>query len=122
MIPALVCLPHHIVHGTLCLTVGEDLVGLAVGLVGLARMCVCTFMCVYAHAKPKVKLGTNKMTRIVNGLLIPNNINPSPILVIRPYVNSDRNIRSDSSPKAIHSRLSTTHKLTPMFLLFKLQP
>ena len=87
-------------------------------------MRVCTCMCVFAHANPKLKpvLDTNIVTNIVNWLRIPNNINPNPILVIPPYVNSDRNIRSDSSPKVIRSRLSTTHNLTPMFLLFNLQP
>ena len=49
---------------------------------------------VYAHTNSKVKrvLDTNSniMTSIVNWLLIPNNINPNPILVIRSYVNVDR--------------------------------
>ena len=49
---------------------------------------------VYAHTNSKVKrvLDTNSniMTSIVNWLLIPNNINPNPILVIRSYVNGDR--------------------------------
>ena len=76
-------------------------------------------LCVYIHANPKVEpvLDTNIATRIVNGLLIPNNINPNPTLVIRPCVNG---IRPDSSLKAIHSRLSTTQNLTPMFRLFKI--
>ena len=89
-------------------------------------MRVCTFMYlyIYTHANPKVKLvlDTNIMTRIANQLLIPTNINPYPILVIGTHVNGYCNIRPDSSPKAIHSRLSTTHNLTPMFLLFNLQP
>ena len=59
------------------------------------------------------------MTSIVNRLLIPNNINPNRILVIRPYANG---IRPDNSSKAIHGRLSTTHNFAPMFFLFKLQP
>ena len=62
------------------------------------------------------------MKRIASRLLIPNNINPNPILVIRPYVHGYRNMRPDSSPQAIHSMLSTTHNMTPMFLLFNLQP
>ena len=84
-------------------------------------MRVCTFMCVHTLANPKVKrvLDTNIMTRFGNWLLIPSNINPNPILVIRPYVNG---ICPDSSTKAIHSRRNTTHTLTPMFLLLKLQP
>ena len=47
---------------------------------------------VYAHTNSKVKrvLDTNIMTRILNWLLIPNNINPNSILVIRSYVNGDR--------------------------------
>ena len=36
---------------------------------------------------------------------------PNPILVIRPCVNG---IRPDSSPKAIHSRLSITHNLSQL--------
>ena len=51
-----------------------------------------------------------------------NNINPNPILVIRPYVNGYCNIRPGSSPKAIRNRLCTTHHLTPMFLFSYLQP
>ena len=47
---------------------------------------------VYAHTNSKVKrvLDANIMTRIVDWLLIPNNINPNPTLVIRSYVNGDR--------------------------------
>ena len=49
MIPAFICLPHHIVYGTALLIVAYDHFGF---VVGLARMRVCTFMCVcvYAHA------------------------------------------------------------------------
>ena len=65
MIPAFVSLPHHIVYCTPFLIVAYDHLGL---VVGLARMRVCTFMCVYAHANPKVKpvLDTNVMTKIAN--------------------------------------------------------
>ena len=79
--------------------------------VGLARTRVCTFLCVYTHTNPKIKpvLNTNILTRIAN------NINPNPILVIRPCVKGEGNIRPDSSFKAIHSSLSTTHNLTPCF-------
>ena len=78
-------------------------------------MIISDLSCVYTHATPKAKpaLDTNVVTRIAAWLLIPDDINPNPILGIRLYVNG---IRPDSSPKAIHNRLSTTHSLTPMFL------
>ena len=92
--------------------------------VGLARMRVCTLLCIHAHTNPDVKhvLETSIMAMIVTSLLIPDNIKNNPCHpVIRPYVNGDVNIRPDSSRKTIHSSLSTTHDLTPMFLIVSLK-
>ena len=64
-IPTFVCLLHRFVYGTPFVIVAYDHPGL---VVGLARLRVCTCMCIYTHANPEVKpvLETNIMTRIVN--------------------------------------------------------
>ena len=54
MVPAFLFLPHHIVYGTPLLIAAYDRLGL---VVGLARMCVCTSMCVYTHTlTPRLSL------------------------------------------------------------------
>ena len=50
MIPACVCLPHHIEYGTPFLIAAYDHLGL---VDGLARMRVCTIMCVYIYTHAK---------------------------------------------------------------------
>ena len=89
-----------------------DHVGLAARV---ARIPVSTLACVYAHINPAVKrvLDRSILTRKVNRLLIPSNISPNPILVIRSYVKGGRNIRLSSSPKVIYSSLCTVAVRTP---------
>ena len=45
-------------------------------------------------------------------------ISPRTVLAIGPYVNGDSNIRPGNGPKTIRSTFSTTHTMTPVFLLF----